>query len=855
MVAELIAIEGALKGLILSLERGGEWVLGRDPDQCHLVIEDPKAERRHLICRKTEEGYLIENLSETAPILLNGEALVDAVILMGGDRLQVGETVFEFYPEGAPGTAIFTSTTSGIEHPEEFSVDSSLDLRNLPGTTESSEEWSRENDAEISRRAQEWESVKEEKEEFGIASGQEWKREPSSAKDQPKASDQGWEGDEEVDDDWGEVEEEIEEMEVVEGEGATSEILGETEEMGHEGRDEKKAEEPTIPSEEMSNEGRDQRKPKKPAISSEEMSHEGRDEKKAEELIAASEEMSHEGAEKLELPTTSESEQLFREEGEDSIFPIVSDTEAEQSAPAEEWTTEEIDREAKEEAEHPQDVDIPRTVEPKKEPQEEFHEEGFEEESLEEEPLFEEEELSPQISVDLTPSVRFLLKVIAGPNTGAEFALDMGREYTIGTDTTSCDIVFHDLSVSREHARLKLSEQGILTIEDLGSRNGVVIDQEQVSGSVPLKPNLVVSLGTSAFFIIDRDAPQETIITPAFEQSKREKEEVKEEVEEKEEREREEVAAKAVEPSKPKVSGGTAMFVSIVVGLAILLGIGTISLFQTKELEPVPKNYMTEIKEAVQDFPGVKFTYNVQTKKLFLVGHVSTGVEKNELFYNLNGLPFLKGVEDNVVNDEAVWQEMNILLSKISDFKGVSMHSPRPAVFVLNGYLKTEKQAADLTDYMNIHFNYLNLLENRVIVDQQIVEEISSELVQKGFGAVAVAFASGELTFAGYVSSSQAYNFQQIVDQFKQTPGVRQVQNYVVIVAPEEQVINLNQRYPGRYNVTGYSKHGNVSINVVVNGKILSRGDVIDGMTLMSIQPNSIFFEKDGLKYKLEYNK
>ena len=308
---------------------------------------------------------------------------------------------------------------------------------------------------------------------------------------------------------------------------------------------------------------------------------------------------------------------------------------------------------------------------------------------------------------------------------------------------------------------------------------------------------------------------------------------------------------------KPKrvMKPGLVIYVSIVSGLALLLAVGMLSLLHTKEQIETPRNYAAEIQMAVKDFPAVKYTYSPNTHRLFLVGHVSTGIEKDELFYNLHALTFLKGIDDHVVNDEAIWQETNILLSKQSAFKGVSMHPPRPALFVLNGYLKTEKQAADLTDWMNIHFNYLALLDNRVVVEEQVMEEISSQLVQRGFGAVAVSFSMGELTLAGYVGSAQSYEFERLLHSFSQLPGVRSIQNFVVIVGPEQQVIDLNQRYPGRFRVTGYSKHGDVSINVVINGRMLMRGDILEGMTLTSIQPQAVFFEKYGLKYKLEYNK
>ena len=93
------------------------------------------------------------------------------------------------------------------------------------------------------------------------------------------------------------------------------------------------------------------------------------------------------------------------------------------------------------------------------------------------------------------------------------------------------------------------------------------------------------------------------------------------------------------------------------------------------------------------------------------------------------------------------------------------------------------------------------------------------------------------------------------MQELQDIAGIRVVKNFVVLLPAEEGVIDLNMRYPGRYRVTGFSKCGDISINVVVNGRILTRGDILDGMTVTSIQPHCIFLEREGLKYKIEYNK
>ncbi|MCC5832931.1 MAG: type III secretion system inner membrane ring subunit SctD [Chlamydiales bacterium] len=652
MSAEFIAEEGVLKGLILSLDIGEEWTIGRDPEQVTLVIEDPKVSRRHLICRKTPEGYVIENLSDVNPVLINDQLFSGPKLLQEGDKVTIGGTVFHFYPEGAPPTYAFEPEYA-FESEESF---------------------------------------------------------------------------------LGDFQEEEEEK------------------LDHE--DEAPEETP-------------------------------------EEIHPVKEEES------------SSDEEEEKPEEEPSLTPI----EEEEGEEEDELLREEIFREA----------------------------EGS-------------EEFAP--TIDLTPTTRYLIKVIAGPNTGAEFALDLDREYLIGTDPATCDLIFNDLSVSREHARLSVNKEGGILIEDLGSRNGVVVDKERILSPKKLTANAVIALGTSAFLLIDREAPSETIVAPIFEAPPEEEEKVPEE-----EGEEEKVVLPAAKKPRRTAATGSLVLALFVAGLAVLFGIGMVSLLQTEEVVTEKIDYHEEIQAILKDYPGVRYTYNITSEKLFLMGHVRTAVEMSELLYKIKGLTFIRVVENNIVNDEAVWQEMNILLSKMPEFKGVSMHSPEPGVFVISGYLKTERQAVDLIDYLNVNFPYIARLQNRVVVEQQIIDEVTAHLIQHGFGAVSVAFSTGELVLTGYIGATQVYEYESLVDSFDEIPGIRSIKNFVVAVTPEVGVIDLNQRFPGRYRVTGFSKHGDVNINVVINGRILARGDKIDGMTITSIQPHTIFFEKDGVKYKLDYNR
>ena len=79
---------------------------------------------------------------------------------------------------------------------------------------------------------------------------------------------------------------------------------------------------------------------------------------------------------------------------------------------------------------------------------------------------------------------------------------------------------------------------------------------------------------------------------------------------------------------------------------------------------------------------------------------------------------------------------------------------------------------------------------------------------------------------------------------------MRLVKNFVVFTSETTSVIDLTSKY----KVTGSSRLGNKSQYVVINGKILSAGESLDGMKIMEIAENSVFLEKDGIKYKINYN-
>lgn len=468
------------------------------------------------------------------------------------------------------------------------------------------------------------------------------------------------------------------------------------------------------------------------------------------------------------------------------------------------------------------------------------------------------------INYDMIDTGRWLLKVIGGPNNGAEYAMQAGNAYTIGTDPNTCDVVFHDTSVSRQHARITVGDDDKLSVEDLKSRNGTLVDGEPLKTKKSLAPNIVVSVGTSSFIIYDREGEMQTIISPLLPSIVKvlQKEEVKAAPPEKTAEEiaavkREEAERRATETraAAEKASHNFSKFLisAILTGLVLVVGIGTATLFKA---EPVVKentiDYNQVLSDALAPFPSIKWSFSPTTGRLLLIGHVLTANDRNQLLYNLEGLRFVRNIDDSgLIIDEGVWQEINQLLANNNSWKGITVQATSPGKFVLTGYLQTRKQAEQLYQYMSENFRYLDSLDRKVVVDEDVIQQASIALSDLGIKNLAVQMSNGELTVSGNLPAASENKFDAAVAQLRAIPGVRLLRNYITALPPEATLINISDKYA----VTGYSDLGNGNISVVINGRILSRGDSLDGMTITAIQPNAILLIKDNVRYRIDYSK
>ncbi len=461
-------------------------------------------------------------------------------------------------------------------------------------------------------------------------------------------------------------------------------------------------------------------------------------------------------------------------------------------------------------------------------------------------PLEPEEDLST-VSVEAGGDARWLIKVISGPNSGAEFALQRGMTYIVGKDPHLCDIVFQDLSVSRQHARLNVDEENQVHVEDLGSRNGVLINGELVSEKRSLASQDLVAIGTSSFLVIDREQIHETIISPPSISMPR----MEEMATSAPEAIGQEMVAAAPKDWKEMVIPKRHLVVAIMFAVAMIGGFAALmGLFKAEPVVVHMKDESKEIAETIAAFEGVQFSYNPSNGKILIVGHVLNPVQKQELMYKVRNLPYIRQMEDNVVIDELVWDNTNALLSINSNWIGVSLTSSSPGKFVLRGYVQTLEQAQALTDYLNLNFPYLDKLENQVVVETNLQTQVQSILVEKGFSGVTFQLADGELVFAGRVEQGHSSAFSEFVDSIKALRGVRSVKNYVIYTTADTSRIDLSTQY----QVSGYSKRDEQDMYVVINGRILSVGDMIDGMIITGIAPTTVLLEKDGLKFRINYN-
>lgn len=462
------------------------------------------------------------------------------------------------------------------------------------------------------------------------------------------------------------------------------------------------------------------------------------------------------------------------------------------------------------------------------------------------EDLGEEAELPFHISTE--QNAPLLLKVIAGPNAGAEIGLEKGRDYIIGKDPDSCDIVFNDLSVSRNHAHLSVSQEGILELEDLGSKNGTVVNGSKITEKSAVTSQNLIQMGTTIFLIIDREAAQETVYAPPSWHYEKEQEVSPESV-----AAELEVASRIEERTEDwkgkKIPLKHLIFAGSFLAIFFIISISFFSLFKSEPVEIAHKHPHEHLKEAFENIPSVHYTYNASSGKLFLTGHLLTNVSHQELLYNLGQLSMISSIEDAIIVDESVWKMMNDLLASNPSWRSVSVFSSAPGTFVARGYVPNLDQAVQLANFFTVNFPFQDRLQNKVVVEEIMSAKIVSLIQAQGFATIAPLLVNGELILSGRYNEKESSSYKELLSQLSKVDGVHLVKNLAVPTSLMATSIDLSNQY----KVSGTVFYDKEGYNVVVNGRIVKVGADLDGMKLVSIEQNTILLEKDGLRYKIDY--
>lgn len=95
---------------------------------------------------------------------------------------------------------------------------------------------------------------------------------------------------------------------------------------------------------------------------------------------------------------------------------------------------------------------------------------------------------------------------------GTEVPLSRG-ELLLGR-SRSCQVIVDDMLVSRHHARLLVSK-ATLFVEDLGSSNGVIVNEVRIAGPTPLSDGDRVIVGTQELVVQAVDDGVETLEPPS----------------------------------------------------------------------------------------------------------------------------------------------------------------------------------------------------------------------------------------------------------------------------------------------------------------------------------------------------
>jgi hypothetical protein len=111
--------------------------------------------------------------------------------------------------------------------------------------------------------------------------------------------------------------------------------------------------------------------------------------------------------------------------------------------------------------------------------------------------------------------------------------------------------------------------------------------------------------------------------------------------------------------------------------------------------------------------------------------------------------------------------------------------------------------------------------------------------------------AGGEVLVTGNVDRKRSSDFMTTLSQIQKLPGILSIKNFVVYVSAEESAtVDLSKKYA----ISGFSTGDNDQQFAIINAKVFATGDLLDGMEITAIEESQVLLEKDGIKFKINYN-
>ena len=456
--------------------------------------------------------------------------------------------------------------------------------------------------------------------------------------------------------------------------------------------------------------------------------------------------------------------------------------------------------------------------------------------------LFDKSDDIPDALIPDAPNT--FLKVIGGPNTGAEISLTPNKTYTLGKSANDCDIVFQDLSVSKTHAKLTFQQDKTIEIEDLGSKNGVKVNDKAIDKKTKATIQDVISLGTTSFLIIDQALQADTIFDepPIIEEEK--VAEVKKPT----------WKDKKI-PPKFLVLGGAFATTFIIIFMTFF------SLIKSVPDIPKPKaNSVQLLKQCVdKEYPTIHFSITNDKKTLLLAGHINTPFHKQELLFDIKKIMPKVEIDDKVVVDEHITTAANKVLAETSIFDGVSIFSPQPGCYVVQGYLASDDAARALNDYILTSFPYPDKLTQRIYIESELLKAVAQVLYNHGLAKLSPRILLGHVTITGGYTEEKAAALKKALSDIEELAGIRTVKNMSIVrqrslkadgspIILDDDTIDISNQYL----LNGVALQNDKPYNAVINGRIFMINDIVDGMTIVDITRHSVILEKESNNYVIK---